>query len=247
MTDQPAGGLNQPESSDTTPGGAMPPVPPPPPYGNPPAVPSYGPAQPPYGQPPYGQPQQPGYGQPGYGQPQQPGYGQPGYGQPGYGQSPPAFGQPAFGSQGYQPAGYGAPGAPSTDPSVKRTNGLAIAALVVALVSLFFFWIPFFGPFLPLVGLGLAIGGIIAARKTFSGRGMSIAALIVATLLLVASVGITIFTVTVLRSVSNNLPDAQQSCASQGFTENTAAYNQCVTQYFFDKYGIQYTPSANPS
>jgi len=107
-------------------------------------------AQPTSGTPAYDQPAngQPAYGQPAYGQPV---YGQPGYGQPGYGQ--PAYGQPAYG----QPVVVSRP-----------TNGLAIAAMIVAILG--------FGP----VG---AIMGHIARRQIQQtgeqGDGFALAGIIV--------------------------------------------------------------------
>lgn len=98
-----------------------------------------------YGQAPYGQPQ---YGQAPYGQPQygqaQPHYGQPAYGQPHYGQ--PAYGELPFGH-------YGAPGGSA------RTNGMAIASLVLGIVWLW--W----------VGSVLAIVFGFIARSQIKQRG----------------------------------------------------------------------------
>lgn len=83
--------------------------------------------QPEHGQPQYAQPQyaQQPYGQPPYGQPQ---YGQP-YGQAPYGQAP--YGQPAAYGQPYPPP-YGYPVAP-------RTNGMAVASMVLGILWLY--WI----------------------------------------------------------------------------------------------------------
>ncbi len=98
------------------------------------------PAQPTSGTPAY---DQPAYGQPGYGQPV---YGQPVYGQPPYGQPP--YGQPIVVS--------------------RPTNGLAIAAMIVAIVG--------FGP------VGAIMGHI--ARKQIQqtgeqGDGFALAGIIV--------------------------------------------------------------------
>jgi hypothetical protein len=72
---------------------------------------------------------QPVSDQPAYGQPA---YGQPAYGQPAYGQ--PTYGQPVTGESypGYPPAGYTGYGYPAGP----RTNGMAIAALVLSLVGI---------------------------------------------------------------------------------------------------------------
>jgi len=119
--------------------------------------------------------QQPQYGQPQYGQPQ---YGQPQYGQPQYGQHPypqPQYAQPAYGQvpapqQGGYPGQYGAPaGYPYAVQA--RTNGMAVASLVLGIL-----WIYWIGSVLALVfgyiarnqirergenGSGLATAGIV--------------------------------------------------------------------------------------
>lgn len=131
----------------------------PPPAGQP-ASPAWGP--PPdqtqaYGQPPYGQPQpgQPPYGQPGYAPYGQQPFGQQPYGQPGYG---PGYGPPPYG-----PGPYGF--------AAQRTNGMAIASMVLGIV-----WIYWIGSILALVfgyiakkqikergegGAGMATAGIV--------------------------------------------------------------------------------------
>ena len=77
------------------------------PYGEPQTPPSQPPYQPPYQPPvpPPAYPQQPTYGAPGY--PQQPGY-------------------PPYGAPGYLPPGYGV---------VQQNEGLAVAAMVIGIVS----------------------------------------------------------------------------------------------------------------
>jgi Domain of unknown function (DUF4190) len=126
-----------------------------------------------------------GYGQPGYGQP---GYAQPGYAQPGYAPSPSgasgiAPGQPAYGQPGYAPpasgygpqyrapypapAGYGYP-PPPTD---EQTNGLAIAALVVGIL-----WIYWLGSLLALLFGYIALSQI--KKRGGRGRGMAIAGVV---------------------------------------------------------------------
>jgi|HubBroStandDraft_1064217.scaffolds.fasta_scaffold548905_1 hypothetical protein len=54
------------------------------------------------------------------------------------------------------------------------TNALAIASLVLGIVSLFLFWIPFLG-WVPVIA-GLAMG-LIALQRPY-GRGMAIAGVI---------------------------------------------------------------------
>ena len=132
-----------------------------------------------YGQPPYGQS---GYGQPGYGQAS---YGQAGYAQPAYGQAP--YGQAAYGQppQGAYPGPYGPPpGYPYAPP--QRTNGMAIASMVLGIL-----WIYWIGSILALIfgymarnqirqrgegGAGMATAGIVLG---WIGVGIFVIAVIV--------------------------------------------------------------------
>ena len=122
---------------------------------------------------------------PAYGPPQPPAYGPP---------QPPAYGQPSF--------------APP-----KTSNGLAIAALVVALVGLLGCWFPFLGVVLPVIAIGLAIAGLVRSGKISSGKGMSISALIIGAVTLVVAIGISVY---VLRFVDCFKPgmtqEQQQTC-----------------------------------
>jgi hypothetical protein len=144
-----------------------------------------------YGQPGYGQPQygQPGYGQPQYGQQQ---YGQQQYGQPGYGQ--PGYGQPPYGQQPYGgPPQYGAPqpygyGAPYGFGQSMRTNGMAIASLVLGVL-----WIYWIGSILALVFGYIAKNQI--KQRGEQGKGMATAGIVlgwigIAVLVLVIVLGV---------------------------------------------------------
>lgn len=95
-------------------------------------------------QPVYQQPQQPQYGQPQYGQPQ---YGQPQYGQPQYG-------QPQYG----QPGGYMPPQKPAEEPG----KGMAIASLVLGILSFFCFAY--------VSGILAIIFGCVAKNKGYQGK-----------------------------------------------------------------------------
>ncbi|MET0930437.1 MAG: DUF4190 domain-containing protein [Aeromicrobium sp.] len=138
-----------------------------------PSYPSYPGEDEPSTQPTYGQvPQPPDHGQtppPGYGQ-VPPAYGQvpPGYGQvpPGYGQVPPAYGQAPPG-YGY---GYQAP---------PKTNGKAVAGLVLGIVSILFCYLGL------LIGPVAIILSVMAGREitaqppgTAGGKGMATAGLV---------------------------------------------------------------------
>ncbi|HTX49367.1 MAG TPA: DUF4190 domain-containing protein [Caulobacteraceae bacterium] len=61
-------------------------------------------------------------------------------------------------------------------PIVPATNGVAVAALVLGILALFFFWIPFLGWIPVLVGLVL---GFVALQQP-QGRGMAIGGIVCA-------------------------------------------------------------------
>ncbi|MEV7396138.1 DUF4190 domain-containing protein [Aeromicrobium sp. NPDC092404] len=109
------------------------------------------------------QPQQPT--PPGYGQAPQ---GPPTYGQPAYGQ--PAYGQPAYGQPAYQP-GY-----PYQAPP--HTNGKAIAALVLGIVSIVLCYLGV------LIGPGAIVFGVLGKKDikqsngTQTGDGMATAGIV---------------------------------------------------------------------
>ncbi len=139
----------------------------------PPVEPQNNQPQQPYGQPqqPYGQPQQP-YTQPQqpYNQPQQP-YGQP---QQPYGQPPQQYGQPQYG----QPMG-----APKD-----ASKGLAIASLVLGIVS-------FFICGLPCSITGLILGGVSYSKKKVN-NGMAVTGMV----LCIIGLAVTIITLACLSS-----------------------------------------------
>lgn len=132
-----------------------------------------------YGQAQYGQTQ---YGQPPYGQAQG-GHGTPAvYGGQG---SAPAFGrQPAYGQpqpgydyqRGVSPSGQGSYGFPQ-DRADQRPKGLAITALVFSIIG-FMTSLLYIGFPLAIAGL---IMGIVSLARRLGGKGMSIAAVSVAT------------------------------------------------------------------
>jgi Domain of unknown function (DUF4190) len=137
------------------------------------------PGQPPPGQPPPGQPPP---GQPPPGQPPYQPYGQPGPGQPGYGQPPyQPYGQPAYGGYG----GY---------PYVRQTEGTAIAALVLAIVS--FVLCPVIPAIVALVLCSTATRNIQQSGGAKEGEGLVKAAQIIAWLnIAFAAVGVVLLIV----------------------------------------------------
>jgi len=69
-------------------------------------------------------------------------------------------------------------------PPAAPTNGLAVASLVLGIVSLFLFWVPFLGWVPVLVALVL---GLIALQHPY-GRGMAIGGLVCAGIALIIKV-----------------------------------------------------------
>ena len=125
--------------------------------------------------------------QQGYGQ----GYGQP-YGQP-YAQDPQqGYAQP-YGAPPQQP-GYGAPygGYPSYGPPApSTTNVLSIVGFVLAGLALLGSWIPgvnFLCALLGLAGIVLGAVGLTQIKKGKTGKGFSIAAIVLGVLSIVATV-----------------------------------------------------------
>lgn len=138
----------------------------------------------PYGQPPTGQPE---YGQAPYGQPQYAPtpypptqYGQPLQGQPPYGQAP--YGQP-------YPPPYGYP------PLVQRTNGMAIASMVLGIL-----WLYWIGSVLALV-FGYIAKNQIRERGE-AGGGMATAGIVL------GWIGVGIFAVVLVFGVAAGVSSA---------------------------------------
>jgi Domain of unknown function (DUF4190) len=155
---------------------------------------------------PYGPPAQPGsgaeHGQPGYAQPGsaqpgsvQPAYGQPGYGQPGYAQ--PGFGQPGYGQApgGYPAPAYGYPPPYGYPPEQRRTNGLAIASMVLGIV-----WIWWIGSILAVIFGHIALSQIKGRGE--GGRGMAIAGLVL------GYIGIAFFALFLAIGVASSIADS---------------------------------------
>ncbi|MFC1417069.1 DUF4190 domain-containing protein [Streptacidiphilus cavernicola] len=109
--------------------------------------------QDPYAKNPYGPPPQ--APQPGYGYPQQDPYQQ---------QQPQGYGYP-------QQDGYGYGGGPTG-----QNNGLAIASLVVGIVSVV--GVCFFGWLTGIVAVGLGVAGLNKSKTTGTGRGQAIAGIV---------------------------------------------------------------------
>ena len=140
------------------------------------SIPTHDPSNDPNAQPGDGQQQQ--YGQLGASQPS---YAQPVYDpnaqqQQPYAQQQPPYGQqqPPYAQQYQQPHGQGYGPSPQ-----QASNGLGVAALVVGILALLAFWVPFLGVILGIVALVL---GIIGRKRAKSGEasngGMALAGII---------------------------------------------------------------------
>jgi hypothetical protein len=197
---------------------------PPPADGTPPASPdpsTPNPEQPPQNQPPYGQPApgQSPYGQPTYGQPA---YGQPALGQPAYGQ--PTYGQPPAGQPPYGQTGYPAPGG---YPPPRKTNGLAIAALVCSLAA---FVTCISAP----VGIVLGVIALSQIKKTGEeGRGMALAGVWIGSIFTALAV------IAIALLVAFGVwfaEDVEGPCDSSSYSQEQ--YDQCVEDRLNDRFGI---------
>lgn len=68
-----------------------------------------------------------------------------------------------------------APPPPAPAAASPQGNGLAVAGMVVGIVGLVLFWVPYVGGVVSLVGLVLGAVGIARANKVGRGKGMAIA------------------------------------------------------------------------
>ncbi|MFI5608497.1 DUF4190 domain-containing protein [Amycolatopsis sp. NPDC051903] len=60
-----------------------------------------------------------------------------------------------------------------------RTSGLAVAGMIVGIVALLTFWVPFFDVVVAIAAIGLSWGGMVqGARPGYTGQGMGIAGLV---------------------------------------------------------------------
>ena len=201
----------------------QPPEPPDPnatPYGNPPPPPATNPYAAPTGPTPAAPPPQPPPAYPTTAYPPVPP--PPGYTPP---PAPPGYHTPP------PPAGYAAPtyAAPGYVAAPPGNGGLAIGALVVAIVSAVLFWLPILDIGLPLVGLILGIVAWAKAGRLNRPKGMAIAATIVAALTLLAGITITVLVFW--------LGDVIVNCNDSSLTQDQV--NRCLQNGLNDKLGVQ--------
>lgn len=97
---------------------------------------------------------------------------------------------------------------PPPEPQSNDGRGLALAGLILGIVALVLFWIPlvnYVSLVLALVGLGLSIASLVIVRRRASGKGLSIAAVIVSAVALVAAILATVFWSSLFNTVDENL------------------------------------------
>ncbi len=136
--------------------------------------------------------------------------------QPGWSNPPPNPPPPGYGGSYGNQGGYGGP---------PPKNGIGIAAMVVGIVALFLFWIPFLGVIVAIVGLVLGIVGIRkASRGEATNKGMAIAGVATGGLALVGSLLITIFVFAAVDEFGNFFECIEQA-------QTVEEEQQCSTQF----------------
>lgn len=73
------------------------------------------------------------------------------------------------------------------------SNGLGTAGFVLGLLGLVFFWIPFLGISLAILGVIMSGVGISSGKKTGSGTGLAIAGLVLGLVALIPIIAIISF------------------------------------------------------
>jgi hypothetical protein len=102
---------------------------------------------------------------------------------------------------------------------MRRGTGLAVAALIVALVSAAICWVPFIGAVAALVGLVL---GIVAWTQSRAGRGGGQAMAITATFVGLGALLMGVLLTVLLTGFFAGIAD----CANPAYTEQQT--NQCI-------------------
>jgi hypothetical protein len=117
----------------------------------------------------------------------------------------------------YQGGYVGGPHAP--------TNGLAVAALIVAILGLLACWIPYLGVPAPIGGLVLGFLALRKARVVHTGSGMAVTGVIISAIALLIALVVAVI-VTVFIQDHPHLFD----CGSSSLTP--AQQQQCFRQQF---------------
>ncbi|WP_199422522.1 hypothetical protein [Actinotalea solisilvae] len=187
--------------------------------------PAYQPPPSPYGDPGAGHA---GAGQP-YGAPSgQAPYGQGAYGRTPYGQAP--YGHAAYGPAPYGPGAYGppSPGAYGSyaPPPVLRTNGVAIAALVVGGLGLLLCAVPVIGALLGLAGVVLGIVGVRRAHGDMGGKGLAIGGLAAGGVGLLVGALVTTLFFAAIRSTQDTIDQAWEEIDQSQEEQDASATDQ---------------------
>ena len=222
------------------------------PYGSPDAAhgaPGYGstPEQAPYGDPghpPYGADPQAAYGQQGYGQPAgspAQGYAQP---YPDAGAQQP-YGQP-YGDPAQQPYGaaqqpYGSPygnGYAAYTAPAPSTGTMAIVGFVLAILGFLGSWIPFVNIFAAVMGIaGVVLGfvGLSQAKQGRSGKGFSIAAIVLG----VVSVLVTILVWVLFVVAANEASSQYEQTLSEIQEDSDRALGESTDEILANDLGVE--------
>lgn len=128
---------------------------------------------------------------------QQPQYQQPQYQQPQQQYQQPQYQQPQYQQPQYQQTDYQYQNQP-VQP--KKSIGLAVTSMVLGIVSLAFFCIPYLALPVGIVGLIL---GIVSIKGHKDGKGMAIAGIIMSSVGIVIAVIFLIYTCFIVNTVTN--------------------------------------------
>lgn len=159
----------------------------------------------------------------------------PSYSDPQYDRDAQYAGDRQAGSPQYAPGGYDQPGMDGGYGAGPLPRGLAIAALILGILALLSFWVPFLGAVLALVGLILAI---VALRKisrgTAGGRGLAIAGLITSILALIGGVLISALAVFVGVEFGQVMVEAVEECSELPQDQQQACIEQVMERQGLD-------------
>ena len=174
------------------------------------------------------------------------------YGVPPAGGPPPpgAPVPPPYPGQGYPPpppAGYPAPtypvgGYPGGEPPKQGHHGVAIAALVVAILAVLICWIPLLGVGATFVALILAIVAWVVSAKGRRPVALAVIATVLSVLGLILGL---VITIVFFAAIVEDTNDARRYCEPR--TSTQAEFDQCVSEHagsnFLDRFGIEATPT----
>ncbi|WIY05386.1 DUF4190 domain-containing protein [Amycolatopsis mongoliensis] len=94
--------------------------------------------------------------------------------------------------QPYTPQQYVSQPYPAYQPLI--TSGMAVAGMVVGIVALVLFWVPFLDLVLGFLAIGLSWGGMVQAdRPGYTGKGMGIAGLVCGIIAVIPAVIVMLF------------------------------------------------------